>query len=429
MSRHRILAAAVTATLAAALAVTVPASPGSAQAPALPEPLCGQEGTGGPTGGNAGTLRVATFNVLHTQDDEDEATLEARLPVQVQAMVDAGVEVVGLQEALNSTNHGKVAQRLAQGLAASTSQTWYWCWFQSNPHFPGEPDTQPGGGGGPLSEFMAGAVKAGETRWSEGIGILSRYPIAEKSVIRLTPRSYEAGFCVPPDPIGCNAAAFFDSRSVLRARIAAPGAPVDLYTTHLAHGLTPASDVTKLAQVLEVLAYINQTAGADTTPDFLVGDFNSLEGSPVHQAVTDAGFVDTFRAARPDDPGNTSDQHILEPNSTVDHRIDYVFGRPGSCGLRALAGEVFADEPVPYQGGSLWPSDHYAVVTTNACASNAGGGGNNLLGNTDVAGVTDAARTDQLPATGGPIPITASLAALAVAAVAATVRRLGHAYR
>jgi endonuclease/exonuclease/phosphatase family metal-dependent hydrolase len=382
------------------------ARPASAQATLDAEPECGQEtGAAGTTVADAPAVRVGTFNVLHSQSDVGDETLEARVPLIVAALAGARIDVAGLQEVAKTTNHGHVAQRIAQGLAALRGGTWSWCWFQSNPHFPGEPDLQPGGGGGPLTEVMASAARAGDTRFAEGVAVVSRFAIEDATVRRLPPRSYESPLCVPPDPIDCNAAAFFDSRAVLRARIAGPTGPLDLFTTHLAHGLTPLSDTTKLLYANLALAYADELAVDDATPDLLVGDFNSTEDSAVHQAVIDAGFVDTFRLANPTDLGHTSDQDPLAPAATVTSRIDYVFARPGGCGLRAGASEILGNRPAVHQGGSLWPSDHFGLVSELSCSQVAG---------TGVATDNRAAApaTGRLAATGAPLPLATALAAL-----------------
>jgi hypothetical protein len=54
---------------------------------------------------------------------------------------------------------------------------------------------------------------------------------------------------------------------------------------------------------------------------------------------------------------------------TTTSRIDFVFARPGSCGLRAAAGEVIGTNAVLQPSGLwLWPSDHLGVVTRLRCA-------------------------------------------------------------
>jgi endonuclease/exonuclease/phosphatase family metal-dependent hydrolase len=358
------------------VAMVVPGSarailPGQLPLPPEPTPVCATEaGTGGV---DDGSLRVATFNVLHTQDPDGLATIEQRIPMLVSAIAGSGADVVGLQEAAKSGDHGLVAERLAEGLVTATGDTWHWCWFASNPHIPYEPEPNPGGGGGPLTELAAtgaGAQSGNGAEFREGVAVLTRMPLLSASVMRLPLRSHEAVACVPPDPLGCNFAALFDSRVLLHARVDTPSGPLDLYTTHIAHGLTALSDDTKLRQVEAALDHIDATAAVDALPDVFVGDFNSVEGDPRHQAVTTRGFIDTFRAANPEADGFTASQDVVGPALTVDHRIDFVFSRVGSCPVAVTESSVFGADPEPRVDapGTVWPSDHLAVVSALALA-------------------------------------------------------------
>ncbi len=348
------------------LAGVVPAGPAYALGE---EPLCGHAMGRNVRKATARTLRVAQFNVLHGQSDTGAETLAARLKLQIDVLAKARVDVVGMQEVSKTTSHGLVVERLADGLAKRVGGHWYWCWFASNPHFPLEPDVQPGGGGGPFSEVMATQARSGEAEFREGIAILSRHEITHAQVLRVRPRSYEAVVCVPPDPIDCNAAGFFDSRSVMWVRIDAPSGHdgYDVYTTHIAHGLTPLSDTTKLLQTQEALDWIDGNGQDEATPDVFVGDFNSEEGSAVHDEVTGAGWTDTYRAANRTAKGFTSDQDPLAPRATVSSRIDYVFARPGTCGLKVRSSAVIANKVYRVAGKPLWPSDHYGLVSEIAC--------------------------------------------------------------
>lgn len=351
-------------------------------------PVCGEAtpAPGAPTPVDDGVLKVATYNVLHSLEVDADKTLGARLELAADALHAAGTDVVGAQEVVKNPpadtqgefpqKHGRVAERLAQELADRSGDTWSWCWSQSNPHFPGEPDLQPGGGGGPLSEAI---VEGGRTvlrgEFREGLAILSRFPIAAARFRRLPPRSYEAPFCVPPDPFNCNLAGFFDSRQLLWARIDGPGGAFDMFTTHIAHGLTPLSDTTKLAQVKAALAYIQEWSDP-ATPDFFVGDLNSAPSTDRHAAVLEAGFGDTYAdsggpvCGSAGTAGCTSDQQMLTPTSasTVTSRIDYVFER----GCTTTASLVFGTNAQfqttgEFAGQWLWPSDHLGVVSSVTC--------------------------------------------------------------
>jgi endonuclease/exonuclease/phosphatase family metal-dependent hydrolase len=142
-----------------------------------------------------------------------------------------------------------------------------------------------------------------------------------------------------------------------------------VYTTHIAHGLTPLSDTTKLLQTQEALEWIEATGQDEAAPDVFVGDFNSEEGSAVHDEVTGAGWTDTYRKANRTAKGFTSDQDPRAPKATVGSRIDYVFARPGTCGLTVRSSAVIANRVYRVAGKPLWPSDHYGLVSEIACGS------------------------------------------------------------
>lgn len=341
--------------------------PGQLPIPPEPTPLCGtssaptelEPGSLDPVPLPSEGLRIATYNVLHTQDAEGAATIDTRLDLLADEIAAQNPDALGLQEVSKSGAFGFVIEELAGRVATLTGQDWHWCWFASNPHVHYEPEPQPGGGGGPLTELAvqaAGQQTGNGNEFREGVALLARHPILDASVRRLTLRSHEAVACVPPDPIGCNFAALFDSRVVMHGRVAG----VDLFTTHLAHGLTALSDDVKLRQVNDALARIAEVSDP-STPDVFVGDFNSVEGDDRWTAVTDAGFVDGFRHAEPGADGFTSGQDVLSDAATVSRRIDFVFVR----GLQACVGDVFGDTPLvdPDGPGSpdIWPSDHYAV--------------------------------------------------------------------
>jgi endonuclease/exonuclease/phosphatase family metal-dependent hydrolase len=355
--RFRRLAIAV-AVLAGMLGADAEAQGSSTDAP----PLCGSSGTvAAPL--TAAPLKVGTYNILHTLEETAYESLDTRLELQADVLAAADVDVVGLQEVVGETaEHGNAAERLASEMAERTSQRWEWCWFQSNPHFPGEPDVDQGGGG-PVSEQMALRGRNGAGEFREGLAVISRFPIGERAVRRLPPRSYEAAACtdVPPDPLGCNLAAAFESRAVLWTRIG----DVDLFNTHFAHGITELSPASRLVHTELALAFVDEKANReDASPDLLVGDFNSVEHDPVHDRITAAGWTDTFREKHPTDPGITSHQVIRSPEPANDARIDFVFARPGACASQVVDSEVIGDSSVPYQDGVLWPSDHYGVVST-----------------------------------------------------------------
>ena len=380
--------------LAASAALTAgPATAGIAPTPLDGTPTCGAVAP--PASAiplaDDGVLKVATFNLLHSDTDEGDQTLGARLPLVADAIAASGSDIVGAQEVTRNTEfragdeypqrHGLVVRRLAEMVAARTGQTWRWCFSTSNPHVPLTPDVFKGGGN-PLDSL---AAMFGNTPdpggFSEGLAVLTRFPIDESRFHRLAPRSYEALACLNFDPF-CRLDAAFDARQVLWARIHTPAGRVDMFTTHLAHHIGGLSDTTKLLQARQVLAITEQWAKPDALPDVLVGDFNSGPKSDVYKAIVkDAHFRDTYRVAggaecdaagAPGCSGNPaagSESFTSTDTRPMKQRIDYVFARKSAhCAANAPNSDRIGDEPALQSDGRyLWPSDHYGFVSTLAC--------------------------------------------------------------
>jgi endonuclease/exonuclease/phosphatase family metal-dependent hydrolase len=412
-------------------------------------PQCGEEAPAGDAAPVAddGALRVATCNVLHSETDDGDLSLGDRLPLLADAIAGSGADIVGSQEVTRNLTfdpaaeapqrHGLVAQRLAQAIAARTGQPWGWCWSLSNPHVPLSPDVYPGGGN-PLD---AAAAANGNTPdpgdFSEGLAILTRFPIEASAFRRLTPRSYEAVGCVDLDPF-CPLDALFDSRQVLWARVRTPGGGVDMFTTHLAHTLTDLSDTTRKLQADQALAITSEWATPDDLPDFLVGDFNSVPDSDVIAAAADAGFVDTYDAAGgvactatgapgcSGGPPAGAEDYTSAPVRTMSERIDYVLARPPSaCTLSVPSSEVIGDEPSEQADGRWgWPSDHVGFASTISCAAATPSA---VAGASPEAPSAPTATDGRLPATGGADHLVWAgflvLAGLAAGAAAARHRR------
>ena len=222
-----------------------------------------------------------------------------------------------MQEVAKTTSHGLVVERLAGGLAKRVGVTGTGA---------GSPPTRtsrwsrtrsPGGGGGPFTEAMAGpaaAARPSSARASpSSAGFRSRMPRSFASAPEL-----RGGACVPPDPIDCNAAGFFDSRSVMWAR-----------STHRPAATTCSRPISRTASrrcptrrscSRRRRRWTGSTATAweESAPDVFVGDFNSEEGSPVYEAVTGTGWTDTYRKANRTAKGYTSDQDPVAPKATVE---------------------------------------------------------------------------------------------------------------
>jgi endonuclease/exonuclease/phosphatase family metal-dependent hydrolase len=122
------------------------------------------------------------------------------------------------------------------------------------------------------------------------------------------------------------------------------------------------------AQALELV----QTAANTTLPVVLVCDCNANPDNPAdpifqnfaaYLLLKNAGFVDVFRTARPNDPGFTFGQaeNLLNPISTMSRRIDLVQFR-GPFTIEDV--QVVNASPADRERLGLWPSDHAGVVAT-----------------------------------------------------------------
>ena len=340
--------------IAAVLAVPVTATGGTVDDPT---PLCGVSKPTGTAAPLAKQLRVATYNVLHGLTDDGDRTLEARLTMSVNQLAASGVDVVGLQEAEESPRHGRIVTRLADGLAAKTHQSWYWCWIRANPHWPLTPELQPGGGN-PISAQMARFANPHVAPWYEGSAVLSRFPIIDSAAHRLAgedPQTRLTTDCTPPfrDDPTCLPAIFLQSRAAVWARVKTPTyGTVSITSSHTSGTVRQHRDLVRWA-----------TARSTGDKSALIAcDCNSLQDSAAQAFIREEGWIDT--ANRLHTAGPTSDQDVTAAAATVDHRIDYVFLK-SSEGLKALTSKRFMNQRAPSTlttSGWLWPSDHWGVI-------------------------------------------------------------------
>ncbi|MFA5890389.1 MAG: endonuclease/exonuclease/phosphatase family protein [Actinomycetota bacterium] len=348
------------------------------------QPLCGTEGTA-PAPATSGALHVATFNVLHglSEDPPDypaHSTLDERTEMAAEQLAASGVDLVGMQEvsftaANDQTRHtpGLVVQRIAAQMAQTSGHSWHWCWYLANPHVPGE-DTA-AGGGGPLSDQLAALGSSRYASFKEGVAVLSRYPILLAEGRRLPSRlPAEAALCPPESftqfPPECAATVVIESRAALWARVAAPGGATDIVTTHLAHGLTDASDASAFTQVAAALAFAEQkSADGAAARRFFTCDCNSRRDDdvPVVPSIEAAGWTDMFpeTCESAGDAGCTAGPDKIVTDTPMrdfmDARIDYVFEK--SCPAEdagLLANQARARD----DGSYLWPSDHIGIIAT-----------------------------------------------------------------
>ncbi|MEV7031735.1 HAD-IA family hydrolase [Streptomyces sp. NPDC093272] len=241
---------------------------------------------------------------------------------QIKAVVDAGADVVGLQETA-----GTSARELAEALG------WH--------------------------HHTAG----------ENLGIISRYPITARLGDPEVGFYGAAGVRIAVRP--------GREVDVWTAHLHyTPYGPYEFHFDGLAAAELAAHEEVRLGQLREALGLI----GDGTVPVVLVGDFNCpshLDWTevewPVTKAAEAAGFRDSYREAHPDPvaaPGHTwSPVHPVREDGSgrpePQDRIDYVLHR----GLRVIDSRTCVSgvpAPWPDVAGNDWPSDHAAVVSTFA---------------------------------------------------------------
>ena len=190
-------------------------------------------------------------------------------------------------------------------------------------------------------------MRANGNRWAilfeEGEAILSRYPLRDAAATGLAPR-----------------AGFFEHRVAFQATAATPWGDLRIVSIHLTHGDPEVNE----AQAASLIAFVKDNASGGA-PAIVAGDFNARQDSPQIQALLAEGWIDTFRASHPDDPGATCCiDDLTDPGQSLDQRIDYIFLVPGDGSLSVTGSRVVFDQPAQTGDGWLWPSDHAGLLTT-----------------------------------------------------------------
>jgi endonuclease/exonuclease/phosphatase family metal-dependent hydrolase len=176
----------------------------------------------------------------------------------------------------------------------------------------------------------------GEQQW-EGLAILSRHPIVDQAVLRLSraPDDPRDGF----------------QRLVLGAQVRTPAGPFWLFDTHY-----PLSAQARARAAVETYRFVTERAGA--TPFALTGDLNAEpEDLPVRYLVGSADIdgyygdlIDAWTACHPDRHGHTFS--AWRPRK----RIDYVLVPP-----HVTVREIAVVGSVPDES-TVSPSDHCALL-------------------------------------------------------------------
>lgn len=257
---------------------------------------------------DAHRVSVLQFNVLHGFPDFKD--LDARTKITADTIKALAPDFVLVQEIGQSA----LLPNRASVLASMTGYEWHW----------------------KKASGVAGVFE-------EGPGILSRWPLVWKDGVTL-PHTTNFGLA---------------TRVVCAARAQTPFGEVQLFSAHLSdeNDETISADQAKTA-----LDYI--AAHPSPLPGFLAGDMNAspdalamrvMRGDATYQG-TKGNLIDAWATVHPTDPGYT------EPNTSPNHRIDYVYAVPGSTSTKAKVEEckIVFDTPV----GGIYASDHLGVFCT-----------------------------------------------------------------
>jgi endonuclease/exonuclease/phosphatase family metal-dependent hydrolase len=175
-----------------------------------------------------------------------------------------------------------------------------------------------------------------------GVAVLSRWPILEA-------RSHPLPSHHRPEVVALAVVADH------------PAGPLHVVTTCL--DWEPRLDSRRPAQARALAALLTDPARDGPLPVLLTGDLNTPPAAPEIRLLTEVA-TDAWPAANPDpaDPGHTlSTRNPLAPRAAwqLDHRIDYVFARPGTPNARVEFERSFLTGDAV---DGVHPSDHYAVV-------------------------------------------------------------------
>lgn len=282
-------------------------------------------------------LTVVTLNLLHGAPlpgkGTARASLEERLERVAQQLEALAPDVVLLQEASRGARHDDTAALLARRLGmehiyAPANPAWIWGFARVVMRLV------------PRLEF------------EEGPAVLSRLPILERHVHRLSSR-------LPT----------FERRLAIEAVLAGPRGPFSVYSVHLS-AFSGAGRRRQARALLHAVA-----SSPHHHPSIVGGDFNADEHTREIRLFTRGrGWRDVFRELHPDVPGHTSPQTLDALTATASRRIDFLFSVPaGGESWNPLDARLVLDRAIPRRDdGILWTSDHYGVLARFALEAQPG---------------------------------------------------------
>lgn len=272
-------------------------------------------------------IRVVTLNLLHGAPipgaRQARSSVEMRLEWTGEQLAKEKPDVVLLQEASVSPRHGNTAGTLAGKLGLD------FVYARANP-------TR-------LLRPVGLGRLVGPLAFEEGPAVLSRLPILEHRVHRLSPR-------LRP----------LERRIALEALLESPLGCFSVFSVHLSAGSPPGRrrQIASLVQAVE--------ASPHPHPVIVGGDFNAEEHSHEIQLLTELrGWIDSFRRIHEEADGHTWGQALADTAATAGRRIDFLFSAPsGDEHWEPCHSRLILDRSFPRsRQGVLWASDHYGVLT------------------------------------------------------------------
>lgn len=253
------------------------------------------------------SLKVVTFNLAGRKPGTDP---DKRLFYTIQNLKVLNPDIIGLQEINESVslsgsdNQGKL---IADSLSA----------FFGLPYY----------------SYSVTSHLSWNDQFREMIGIISKYPVLQKSNVTLATGAYP--------------------RKAVWNLIETPLGTLNFFNTHLDY-LNPSVRITEINQVL---SFIELKEGQFPSIGLiLTGDFNDVPGSSPLRLLTHSSdpFTDTFPVANPGQTGYTI------PAQGPTSRIDFIFLK-SKMGLSVLTSEVIMNKPYYLTN---YCSDHRGVMTT-----------------------------------------------------------------
>jgi endonuclease/exonuclease/phosphatase family metal-dependent hydrolase len=267
-------------------------------------------------------IRVVTLNLLHgapiPRGRHARVSLQARLAWTGRQLAEVSPDVVLLQEASASAGQENTAAALARDLGMELA------YARANP------------------SLLFRVAGAGRLSFEEGPAVLSRLPIVERRVHRLSP-----------------ALRLFERRLALEVVLGGPSERFSVFSVHL----SARSAASRRRQIAELLRCVEATPHAH--PVIVGGDFNAEEHSHEIRWLTEVeGWIDSFRHLDREAAGHTWGQVLTAATATAGSRIDFLFSVPSRDERwEPRHSRLILDSAFPEsRGGVLWASDHYGVL-------------------------------------------------------------------